>query len=425
MPCSTGQIKLMTSGCVKVWSDEEGTSLLLGQNESHKFLPVLVPETVWVEAASGGTGWLYMVYVISYRNSQNVVEPNEIDQIGKQFTATSVVIDSVEIAVGSDTPDICEDVVFEVETSPSGYEKYVQWSGGGCPNTEGQGELFTTAWPCIGNKTVTATLCNSSLSEGVSVQLPGECGMAGTHNSSVDWITHRGDNYFVCNEGPGADATAWHYLTSRKISGAYAFNYDPSLEYVIYDAAFKYRESDCTWVCEISNVRPNTAILIYDPDCNDVTKISISSASEDLCEDINTVVADLADTNLNDDQPGNANPSAYWCYNGFKAHEEKHREDWESMYGPKLVVAIASCEALEIEIDCEDADTWDCADVLDGLQSEIERLFSIAKEEADDLYDPPNIPPDPDINDAEQRAYYEQYFYWQHPILADLWLLCD
>ncbi len=163
----------MTSGCVKVWSDEEGTSLLLGQNESHKFLPVLVPETVWVEAASGGTGWLYMVYVISYRNAQNVVEPNEIDQIGKFFTATSVVIDSVDVDIPY--PTICEEVTFTVTTDPVGYEKYVQWSGGGCYAVVDEDNKYISRWSCTGDKTVTASLCDNIVHVFFNVSLPPDC----------------------------------------------------------------------------------------------------------------------------------------------------------------------------------------------------------------------------------------------------------
>jgi hypothetical protein len=84
-----------------------------------------------------------------------------VSQVCEDDTVASVSADKDEACVGCD-------ITFTATTSPTGLEDDVSWSGGGSPST-GTGATFTTSWDTIGTKTVTASLCDSSVSEDVTI----------------------------------------------------------------------------------------------------------------------------------------------------------------------------------------------------------------------------------------------------------------
>jgi len=71
------------------------------------------------------------------------------------------------------------DITFTATTDPNGYEDDVEWSGGDEPAT-GSGATFTTHWDTSGTKTVTAVLCDSSMSKDVYIAEP-------TNFQLVEW----------------------------------------------------------------------------------------------------------------------------------------------------------------------------------------------------------------------------------------------
>lgn len=84
-----------------------------------------------------------------------------MSQVCEDDTVASVSADKDEACVGCD-------ITFTATTSPTGLEDDVSWSGGGSPST-GTGATFTTSWDTTGTKTVTASLCDSSVSEDVTI----------------------------------------------------------------------------------------------------------------------------------------------------------------------------------------------------------------------------------------------------------------
>jgi hypothetical protein len=214
------------------------------------------------------------------------------------------------------------------------------------------------------------------------------CSSAGPHNSSVQWINPDDDYHsFTC--APFGEYNVW---------------------VATYDVDFKY--TNCTWVCEISNVEAKTQILVRDPSSLP-GKVSVSQASDVPCADANLAKYDLNDANTADDE--GAPRTKYWCYNATVAHEEKHIDDWQSLYRTQLDISIACCELCHSDIDCDNPDTITCQAAENYWQGWITTYFALAALNAWINYDDPDTP----FQESDQRAYSTSYGFEQ-PISAAL-----
>jgi hypothetical protein len=225
-----------------------------------------------------------------------------------------------------------------------------------------------------------------------AVSLPAGCSNAGPHDSSVHWI-NPDDDY--------SSSTAPSLPRVGLFNNIYA---------TTKDVDFKY--TNCTWVCEISNVEAKTQILVRDPSSLP-GKVSVSQASDVPCADANLAKYDLNDANTADDE--GAPRTKYWCYNATVAHEEKHIDDWQSLYRTQLDISIACCELCHSDIDCDNPDTITCQAAENYWQGWITTYFALAALNAWINYDDPDTP----FQESDQRAYSTSYGFEQ-PISAAL-----
>ena len=148
-------------------------------------------------------------------------------------------IEVASVISNKETAAPCEDVTFTAITNPSGYGNLIWWNGG-IPD-EGHGSTFTKHWPCIGEKTVTATCCTSSCtnnkSKNVTITLPSGC-EAGSAEVSFD-INIVGVTYNKCNTYCGS-ACGYTGLVGGVI--------DPTVE---IEAVY----NDCKWVFQVYAVQ--------------------------------------------------------------------------------------------------------------------------------------------------------------------------
>ncbi|MBN2270886.1 MAG: hypothetical protein JXN61_09750 [Sedimentisphaerales bacterium] len=84
-----------------------------------------------------------------------------VSQVCEDDIISSIIAENDEICVGCD-------VTFTVTTNPAGNEDDVSWSCDGNPSSD-TGVLFTTSWDTIGTKTITASLCDSSLEGEITI----------------------------------------------------------------------------------------------------------------------------------------------------------------------------------------------------------------------------------------------------------------
>ena len=223
-----------------------------------------------------------------------------------------------------------------------------------------------------------------------TVSLPDECVNAGPHDSSVHWI-NPDDDY--------ASSTC-------TVFG------DFMLYVATCDVDFKY--TNCTWVCEISNVEAKTRVRVRDPFSLLPDQVSVEDASDVPCVDANSAKCDLNDTDLSDDE--GAPCWKYWSYFAAIAHEEKHRADWQEFYEEALNSAIGYLESsCHSNIDCADEDTISCQAAENYWYLTIQQFFAIALQEATRQYNDPDTP----LEEHEQRACLISYDFEQ-PISAAL-----
>jgi len=306
---------------------------------------------------------------------------------------------------GPDTVEICEEADFSHSSNdPDGTDLTYSWSGGEDPKS-GTSSDFTTKWACKGDETVSLTVtdddntgcCGSkeccedktdSDSVDIEVILPTGCELAGTHDSSLQWINPDDDYHsFTC--APFGKYNVW---------------------VATYDVDFKY--DDCGWVCEISNVEAKTQVLVRDP-LSLPDKVSVESASDVPCDEAEFAKCDLDDTDLTDDE--GAPRDTYWCYTATVAHEEKHIADWKTFYEGELAISIACSELCDSDIDCGDPDTITCQAAENHWSAWITTYFALAALEAWQAYDDPAT----ELLESEQRAYAINYEF-EHPISAAL-----
>lgn len=172
-----------------------------------------------------------------------------------------------------------------------------------------------------------------------------------------------------------------------------------SFKYYPFVPDIEFRYSNGTWVCEIHNVEVKTRILVRAADSYP-NKIAITSEDDVSCgTDADTAIYDLTDNDLDDDE--GAPLLMYWVYSAIVDHEEKHRSDWQGVYGPLLEAALASARAETVTIDCSDPTTHTCNTAKTLKQATISTYFSDAYENAQDLFDDP----DTELEEHEQRAY--------------------
>ncbi len=153
-----------------------------------------------------------------------------------------VTVSIVNVAVSKANPIICEDVTFTATTDPPQYASEVTWSApGGEPSSDGPSATFTTHWPCIGTKTVTATLGSLSRTASVNVGLPNPC----TEGSErVRFSIQMGE---VC---PESECSNPNYF------GCFTGDLDPTGSYTL-------RYSGCAWVWDVDMVFHGTYGVCY------------------------------------------------------------------------------------------------------------------------------------------------------------------
>lgn len=225
---------------------------------------------------------------------------------------------------------------------------------------------------------------SNNVFEGTStVSLPSGCSNAGPHDSSVHW-----------DDGQDYNTTIWW---------GQCLNFKAS-----YDVDFKY--GSCDWVCEISNVKASTLVLVGNP--SRPGYVSITQASDVPCEPSSEPLlakSDLYDTDLDDDEGPPL--TKYWIHSAIVAHEEYHRTDWKGFYKPRLEDATSYCESLNTVIVCETAYTRTCQGALDYWDGIIEDTFDLAYDYALADYDNPAT----ELKECEQRAYMIDS-YINHPV---------
>ncbi len=252
-------------------------------------------------------------------------------------------------------------------------------------------EVDITNLALTGDYTIEAECGDSTSDITINVSLPPGCGFAGSHDSSIYWISPN-DNY--------ASETCTIFGSYNKVYATH------------YDVDFKYDSGK--WVCEISNVVAQDRILVRYPFYLLPDHISVESAADVPCSYADFAKCDLDDTDLNDDE--GPPYEVFWCYTAVIAHEEKHRCDWRYFYEDTLSEAIKTCERdCHSYIDCGDPDTVTCQAAKSSMLPTIQWFFSQALFETQDLFNNPNTA----LDDSEQRAYNAQYIY-DHPISAAL-----
>jgi hypothetical protein len=213
-----------------------------------------------------------------------------------------------------------------------------------------------------------------------TVSLPDGCSNAGPHDSSIHWSFPT--NYFAEPGGP------WGFCDPPQTTCAVDFRYNM-----------------CSWVCEISNVQVSIAVYVGNPD--NPQYVSITNASDVPCGENNSEAL-LAKSDLNDSDLTDAVGALltkYWIHLAICVHEEKHRTDWESYYGPALNTAITMAETITVNIDCDVPYTCTCQGAESYWSDQIAMLFDWAWNHANDLMDDPSTP---DLDEAEVRAYLEE-----------------
>jgi len=75
-----------------------------------------------------------------------------------------------------------------------------------------------------------------------------------------------------------------------------------------------------------------------------------------------------------------------------------------------------------VNIDCADANTCTCSGARSMREATIYAKFNAAYDLARADYDNSLTP---DFDEAEQRALYVQGWYYQNPMICELWLLCE
>jgi hypothetical protein len=114
----------------------------------------------------------------AYYHASNYEPTVSVERLGTgcasiQDTCEVKAEDATVASVTSDKDAACVGcrITFTATTDPTAREDEVSWSGGGTPST-GTGPTFRTNWGEIGTKTVTASLCGSSVSKDVAVAAP-------------------------------------------------------------------------------------------------------------------------------------------------------------------------------------------------------------------------------------------------------------
>jgi len=225
--------------------------------------------------------------------------------------------------------------------------------------------------PCVGSNRDDPYIVKEFL---VNVVLPEGCNVGGSHDNSVHWIQPN-DNIM------SATCPLFGQLIMYEAT---------------YDVNFVYQ--DCSWRCQITNVKAETKMEVRCPKCIP-GKISVSSPADVRCYDANLAKTDLHDADLTDDT--GAPRTKYWCYPATLAHEGQHRQDWQRFYAEELTSTIRECENISVQIECGKADTLTCQNVLAAQRPRIIELFEQAWRNAEVKYDDPNTP----LDEAEQRAY--------------------
>jgi len=274
--------------------------------------------------------------------------------------------------------DICEEANYSHSSNdPDGTTLSYSWTGGGTPPT-GSSSNFTTKWACIGEETASLTVtdndctecCGSgeccedkidSDSKDTEVTLPSGCSLAGPHDSSIEWLTPFPDDYL-----------------SRSITdfGLFEPIGGPSGDY-------NFRYTNCSWKCEVSNVKSYTTLAVRDP--------------ADLTDDVGAPYCD------------------YWCYDAVVAHEEQHRVDWQECMEDKWADAVILIESLGDDIDCSDSTTITCGAAASRWTTQIKIYEDLALLYAEYEYDDPLTP----LQEDEVSAYEASYLF-DEPISSAL-----
>jgi hypothetical protein len=281
------------------------------------------------------------------------------------FSRTVTAVELASVTSDKDSPAICEDVTFTVTTNPPGHEDLdtVQWSGGGYPESQQGGTTFTTHWPCVGDKTVTASYCNSSKSKGVTVSLPGGCSPCSgvptvslnanmiehTDKDECDWFCKCGtagpaENIVVNVVTPCYDDCNWRF----GVTATADYLFGPCTDNERYDNYFNISGGDDPLLNE-ENYCEIVADFDYDPAIEE-TGLG--------CVDVDGLVYSNTD--------------------GLWIHEGRHAQDFRDNLVDEEA-ALATDPALSpMAIDCSDPATLTCEAAKSTRQEAIESAVNEA-----------------------------------------------
>ncbi len=261
------------------------------------------------------------------------------------------------VAVSKANPTICEDVTFTVTTNPAGYEQNVTWTApGGEPSGGGPSITFTTHWPCIGSKTVTAHLGASSYDKGVTVILPSGCREgSGSVNLTTSYDLVCPESW--CQANPtGTGCTGPDPSVSPNPSGS-------------IDAVY----SGCAWEWQV-NITFYRTYGICPGNVPSICSINDVPPSERTQEHITELILDLLD---------GGSPEAF-CSDCTWEHEQVHRAAFDSTIAAGASGLESSGSVDPVPVNCGDPATTSCQALeasayYTAISNEIEAIYQAAR----------------------------------------------
>lgn len=264
------------------------------------------------------------------------------DDLGTQSqywdTCRVYVIEVTQVTSDKDSAVLCENITFTVTTDPSGYENLVTWSGGGNPASQNGGATFTTRWPCIGGKTVTATCGDSSKSKNVTVSLPSECS-TGTQSASLQ-------SQIVSTEPNCPSGTCG----ATQMTGL--------------AASIEAKYNNCKWAFQVTALGDVVSGACPSNYCNIENGNEPCITENNYCGIVYRFMFMDGCVWL-----GDFIPSSTPC---LEIHEAKHYEIFETQLANQEGILLAKASMNDMTIDCADPDTTTCQAAKAARQSAIE-----------------------------------------------------
>jgi len=353
----TANLDYSASGCTIVWGGDASFSNQSGLTATATFNTTGENLKIWARTNCTPT------YIKKYSSPFTVYE-----------------LDSVTSDKASAT--LCEDIMFTAVTNPAGHGDDTQWSGGENPTPTGSGSTFTTSYTCIGQKTVTASLCDSNKPKNVTINLPSGCSecTVGVPAFPTPSITEED----ACNQCPANKAGIG----------------SPSFQ--LYDHTFTLATpcyDGCKWYALLDSVNTTYGICRSCPD-NPANVCCLSDVSgmtqQQACEQLSKYPSPLT---IADTQTQSFHDNC-WCRDCITAHEESHmNDDWiVECLQPQVDAFVVWCDLHGIDIDCSVSTSTDCATVLTTQEKAfyLEKWVDLIEEALDDWENDSNPEDDAD-----------------------------